>query len=334
MTAIPVNPGFLLFAAAVVIANALIVANHARFATGPVPEWPVMVDLLVFLPLAYLALNRRRGRAAVFGALTLAGVGVIAGSMMLPAESKHAWLIVEELRFAAIGIVVALQLGLIALVIAEVVRARHAQNFETTLDEAIGKRLGTDVFSSLLRLESRLWLYGLVRRPVRQAFPGSRHFHVGRQGMNASNQAAFLVLIGAEIPIAHALIHLFSPQVAILVTALSLYGFLFMLAEYRATLHRPISITEHGLHVRYGVVSDFLVPWDAIADIAPTRGPIRRASKQIRLYGMGEANVLLRLAPETRIAGLTGSRVVEAIHLGVDDPQGLIEEVAGRRRAD
>ena len=323
---------FLAFAAAVVAANAVLVGNYALGAAGPAPEWPVMIDLLLFVPLVYLALNWRRGKDAVFRALALASLGALAGSLILPVESKDAWLIVEDLRYVALAVVVVFQLGVIILLLAQVARERHSQNLELSLDRAIGDRFGNTVFAGLLRLESRVWLYGLFRRPIRHAFPGIRQFHVGKQGMNASSQAGLLILMGAEIPIAHLFIYLFDPVIATVVTALSVYGFLFMLAEYRATLHRPLSVTERGLHVRYGVASDFLVEWPSIATAGPTCGRLRRASGRMRLVGMGEANVVIELAPGTRVSGLAGSRVVEQIYLGVDDPAGLIAEIRARRQ--
>ncbi len=325
---------FFAFAAAVAGVNALLVGNYLRFEAGPAPEWPVMVDLLLFVPLVYLALNWRQGKEAVFRSLALAGLGALAGSLILPVESKNAWLIVEDLRFAALAIVVLFQLGLIVLLVTQVARERLDQNLEMSLDRAIGDRFGDTVFARVLRLESRVWLYGLLRRPIRHAFPGIRHFHAGKQGMNASNQAGFLMIFGAEIPIAHFLVYLIDPTLAAIVTALSVYGFLFMLAEYRATLHRPLSVTERGLQVRYGVASDFLVDWSCIATVAPTRGSVRRAKGRVRLIGMGEANVLIELAPGGRVTGLTGSRSVTQIYLGVDDPAGFIAEISARRQAD
>lgn len=322
--------GFVAFAAGVITFNALLVGNHALIAEGPAPEWPVMFDLLLLVPLVYFALNWRRGRDALYRAVALAGLGVLAGSLILPLESKNAWLIVEQVRYAAIAVVLVFQVGLIILLLTQIFRARHDRNIELALDQAIGDRFGNTAFAKLLRLESRVWLYGLLRRPIRHEFPGIRHFHVAKQGMNASNQLGFLMLIGAEIPIAHFLIYLFDPIVAAVVTALSTYGFLFMLAEYRATLHRPLSVTERGLQVRYGVASDFLVEWPSIVAVAPTSGPVRRARGRIRLLGMGEANVVIELAPGTRVSGLAGSRVVEQIFLGVDEPGQLIGEIRAR----
>lgn len=323
---------FLAFAAAVVAGNAWLVRNYSLFAEGPAPEWPVMFDLLLFVPAVYFALHWRQGKAAALKALGIVGLGALAGSLILPPESKVAWRVVEDLRFVAIGLVLLFQLGVLVLLLRQAARGRHDQNLELSLAEAIGDRFGQAGFARLLMLESRIWLYGLFRRPVRNDFPGIRHFHVGKQGLNADNQKAFLILIGAEIPIAHFLVHLFSPMAAAVVTALSAYGFLFMLAEYRATLYRPISVTAAGLRVRYGIATDFMVEWESIASADATHGPVRRTKGRMRLVGMGEANVSLELRPGTQVRGLFGSGVVERIMLGVDDPAGLIAEIQARRQ--
>jgi hypothetical protein len=324
-----IRHGLLFFAVAsvVIAANAVIVGIYPRFAGGAPPEWPLIFDFLVLLPLLYFVFNRHRGKSAVLGALAMAGLGTFAGSLILPAESKQAWQVIEDFRQVAIVFLLAVQFAWILSLLVRVVRASPTENPEQVLDLSIGERFGSGMLAGALRLEGRVWMYALLRHPVRRAFPGSRHFHVCRQGMNASNQAAFLVLVGAEIPVAHLLVHLFDPFIALVVTALSLYGFLFMLAEYRATLHRPLSVTSRGLHVRYGVASDFIVEWSAIAAIRPSPGGTRRATGRLRLKGMGETNIAIDLEAGTRVQSLLGPRVVREIHLGVDEPQALIEEV-------
>lgn len=321
---------FPIFALGVVLANALLVARYPALGAGPAPEWPVMIDLLVFLPLACLTVYWRRGREAVVKALICLGAGALAGSWILPAESKVAWLLVEDLRLAAIVLLVLFQAGVMAALVLKARREWHHENPEIALERAIGERFGNGVFARLLQLESRVWLYALARRPVRHEFPGLRHFPVGRQGMNASNQLGFLIIVGAEIPLAHLLIHLFSPTAAVVITGLSVYGFLFLLAEYRAALYRPLSITVQGLRIRYGVLQDFLIEWSAIATVAPARGSVRRRKERLRLIGMGEANLRIELVPGARVAGILGSPQKHEIFLGVDDPHGLIAEIRAR----
>ncbi|MGQ0798759.1 MAG: hypothetical protein ACT4NL_01420 [Pseudomarimonas sp.] len=321
---------FALLTLAIVAVNAVVLSRYSAWAGQAAPEWPVAIDLLVVVPLLYLALFFRRGWAALWRAAALVGLGVLIGSFIIPQESKRLWLLLEPLRYVVLGGVLLAQVGVALFVLRQIFAARHAQNLELALDHAIAKHVAQEGIGSLIRLEARVWLYGLLRRPVRQPFPGERHFHVSKQGMNASNQQGFLILIGAEIPIAHFLIALFDPLIAAVVSALSVYGFMFMLAEYRATLHRPISVDVDGMHIRYGVVTDLQLPWNAVVSAAPFKGSLRRTKGQLRLIGMGEANVMLELAPGTRLGSLLGTRETQRIYLGVDDAAGFLAEVRSR----
>jgi len=321
---------FAVLALAILLANMVIVAMFPAWQGEPAPEWPVAVDLLLVIPLLYLLLFARLGWAAVWRALAMAGLGVVAGSFIIPPESKQLWLVLEPLRYVVVAGVVIAQLGVIVWVVSQILAVRHAENLEVALNRALDARLGRDGIARLIRLEARVWLYALLRTVARQPFPGQRHFHVGAQGMNASNQQGFLILIGAEIPIAHVLVALFDPLIAAVVTALSIYGFLFMLAEYRATLLRPISVNDDGLQVRYGVVFDSHIDWASITAANPCQGPVRRARGQLRLIGMGEANVVLELADGTRVNSVIGDREMRRIVLGVDDPAGFLAEVRAR----
>ena len=330
----PVPPRVWLFAGlavAIVSANALIVALYPSWQGAPAPDWPVAVDLLVLIPLLYLALNHRRGWPAVRRALLLAGFGMFIGGLIVPAESKQVWLLLDPLRYVAIALLLALQLLVVGGVLWRVFAARGARNVELALHGEIDARTPNATVARLLRLESRLWTYALLRRPVMQAFPGQRHFHVGRQGFNATNQLGFLVLVGAEIPIAHGLIALFDPAVAAVVSLLSVYGWLFLLADYRATLLRPISLDGGGLHLRYGVVTDAWLPWSQIAAVRPHRGDVRRARGECRLIGMGQANVCIELVPGATLDGLFGPRPTARIYLGVDEPGEFIAALQAPR---
>ena len=321
---------FAALAVAIVAANALIVGLYPSWQGGAAPDWPVAVDLVLLIPLLYLALNYRQGWAAARRALLLAGAGVFIGGWILPEASKSVWLWLDPLRYAVIGALLLFQLAAVVWVLWRIFSVRGARNVEVALQREIDARMGEGAMARLMRLESRIWTYALLPNPTGKPFPGLRHFHVGKQGLNASNQQAFLILIGAEIPVAHLLIALFDPMIAAVVTALSVYGFLFMLAEYRASLLRPISIEPDFLHVRYGVFTDLRLPWSDIARIEPHRGEVRRARGERRLFGMGQPNVRIELVPGARLERLFGASPTQRIYLGVDEPEAFIAELRAR----
>ena len=50
---------FVMFAVLVIAGNWLAIATFDRWQVGPIPEWPLAVDLLLLLPCAYLWVGRR-----------------------------------------------------------------------------------------------------------------------------------------------------------------------------------------------------------------------------------------------------------------------------------
>lgn len=325
---------FLVAAAVVVLGNVLAVETHPRLGLGSPPEWPVAIDLLVLLPALYVFLHRPVTRATLLRAAMIASLGVLIGSLLLPPASKSLWTWLESARYLVIAAVVAVQLGIVLLVVRDVLAVR-SEPLERALHESISRRIEGPL-RPLLCLEARMWAYAFASKRALAHWPDVPAFFGARQGGNASNQQGFLIIVGAEIPIAHALVHfLWSPTAAIVISALSVYGFVFLLAEYRATLHRPTVVGANSLHVRSGVVHDFEIPWGSIASVAicAPSAP-RRAQGRVRCFGMGQANVLLKLRPGTRIAGLFGSAEVHEIHLGLDAPADFVTSVSARIRSE
>jgi hypothetical protein len=230
--------------------------------------------------------------------------------------------------------VLATQVALIAMMLREVLRAQATHNLELAVDEILTRRLGSQGMVNLFRLEARMWLYALLRRPVRHPFPGQEHFYGHRQQGNASNQFGFLMLIAVEMPVMHLILHwLVSPLAALVVTVLSVYGFIFMLADYRATLYRPTTRESDRLRIRYGIAGDVAVQLSRIAAVSRYNASARRAPGRMRFVGMGAANVRLELMPGTRLTGLLGEREVAEILLGLDEPEKFIASVRSQDRA-
>lgn len=298
-----------------------------------VPEWPLAVDLLLVVPLAYLAALRPGVRQAIWGVTALVSFGVLFGSVVLPPESKSLWLILEPLRWLLALGVLGVQAWLLAQTGVAVFRSDEASNLETNLHDALERRFGSGPITRLLKLEGRMWLYALCSKQDRFRFGQDKSFSVWKQGGNASNQAGFLVVMAAEIPLAHGLLHLYSPNLALGITVASLYGFVFLFAEYRATRLRCVTLSSSHLHLRYGLLVDAVLPLHAIEAVDLTSGKPARARQRLRLGGMGKVNVRLELKPGTRLEMTFGQREITEIFMGMDDPQTFVRSVRSSTNA-
>jgi hypothetical protein len=328
-------PAFLLIAFALIAGNALIVHWYPSLLDGHagavVPEWPVAVDLLLVLPLVYLWLYRDAGKGVWLRALGVLGLGVLAGSWILPADSKQLWPWLEQSRWLLLLGVLLVQALLLTLIVREAYLARHSDNLELAVHAALERRLGRQFSTGLLQLEARMWMYALLRDPLRHRLPGDVHFSSHAQNGNLSNQQGFLILVGAEIPLLHLLLHFaVDPVIAWIVTTVSIYGWIFLWAEYRATRLRDISMDQTQLFLRCGLLTDLQIPLTAVSCVELHRDPVRRQRGRLRLYGMGAPNVRIELRPDTRVHTLLGEQLVEEIMLGVDTPVAFVNALRER----
>ncbi|MEO7325289.1 MAG: hypothetical protein ABIW82_10725 [Dokdonella sp.] len=308
----------------------------AVVATGTiVPEWPMLFDLLVTVPLAYLIAFRRQGRQPWMGAAMLAGTGVMVAGWIVPEQSRH-WLgFLQAGRnlFAAVVVLgeIALALSLARLTLRLL---RDGNDPERAVAAALHARFGDTPVARLLAFEVRLWFYALFATAKRRlTFAGDEHFSCHAKDGHASNQQGFILLILIELPIVHVLLSLFWQwKGACVVSALSLWGLCFLIAERRATLRRPISMDGDRLYVRYGLGAELVVPLARITAVAPHRDAVaRRIPDTLRYCESGAPNICVRLSPALDVPGLFGgSRKIEWIYLGVDAPGRFLSHLSAR----
>lgn len=293
-------------------------------AGGGLPQWPVMVDLLLTVPAVYWWLHRRDRRRAALGALALAGTGIWAASMILPDTSGAAWSALRLLRNLGIGLVAALEAAAVVSMLRLVVHLAHDRNPDYALRESVQQRFGTELPARVVAFDMRLWLHVFAGARRVWRYAGDTHFSYHRKDGNASNQQAFLFLMLIDLPIAHAILTVFAnPTAAWIVTLLTVLSLVLMFGHYRATLRCPVSLGAGTLYLRYGMaVAEAAVPFAAIAQAGPCHDDVqRRAPGVLRLNDAGTPNVRIRLREPVVVAGWFGvERSIHTVILGMDQP--------------
>jgi hypothetical protein len=322
--------GFIAFAILMVAAYTAAMRVPLLVPGGLLPSWTMAIDLLLVLPLTWLLLRPREWRSRLPISLGLAGAGFLLGRWLAP-DGDPLWALLGDVRWLLLGLVLVAELWLLSALVRQVWRARQEGNAEVVAAQGVHRVFGEGITGRLMQLESRLWVYALMRRPAATPFPGDQHFGVHRQHGNASNQVGFVIVMAAELPIMHVLLHLaFGATVAWVVTAISAYGWLYLWAEYRATRWRPVSLDAHMLHLRYGLLMDTTVSYEAVQGVEPLapRAPLPGGTRRLRLEGMGRANVRIRLQPGTRVRLPWGERDTDEILLGVDEPERFMRAIS------
>ncbi|SFM04532.1 hypothetical protein [Rugamonas rubra] len=294
-------------------------------------ELLLLVQVFVLWPLLFFLLRNPQNRKARSAILPVAA-GMLFGSLVLPAESKHVWHYIDQLRWVVVLGFGAGELWVMLILFRSLGKLRSSTTPDTDIAEAMRGALGDKAGTRLLTVELLMWFYALLSwRAKDYRYAGREHFSIHRHEGNASNQVGFLVVLGVEIPFVHFFVWLWSPTAALVLTGLSLYGFAWMLGEYRATLLRPVSVDEQDLHLRYGLLGDERVPLSAIDAVERCAIRLRRRRGLLRRTPAGgTANVRIALRPMTQIAGLFGTKDYDTIVLAVDDPARFIDALRAR----
>ncbi|WP_313919764.1 hypothetical protein [Tahibacter sp.] len=308
-------------------------------ASGDLPQWPATFDLLLTVPAVYWWLHRRDRRRAALGALALAGVGIWVASVILPDTSGPAWSALRLLRNVGLGLglVVALEVGIVVSMLRLVVRLARDRNPDYALREGVQQHFGTTLPARVVAFDMRMWLHVFAGARRAWHYAGDTHFSYHRKDGNASNQQAFLILMLIDLPIAHAILTVFaSATTAWIVTLLTVLSLALMFGHYRATLRCPVSLDSDTLYLRYGLaVAEAAVPLAAVAQATPCRDDLpRRAPGVLRLNEAGTPNVHISLHEPVVVVGWFGiERRVDTIVLGIDQPREFLAGLNARLAA-
>ncbi|MRW89201.1 hypothetical protein GJ699_04315 [Duganella sp. FT80W] len=291
-------------------------------------EWPLLGDVLVSVPMLYYFMFRPSLRQFLAAWAGMVAAGLLAGRLLIPEESKHLWRGIESLWLPIVLAESALEIYLLVLVVRRVkALLRLSGNVDEALETAIHSRFGRGGFAPFALFEMRIWYYGLfMRKGERLRFCGEQHFSYDKNHGNVSNQFAIIMLMLFEMPLSHLMLHLMSAKqwVSWVADILTLWGMLYLVAEYRASQWRPVSLDRDALLIRNGVLSrDRVIAYDVIESVVRCADNVRRRRGILRFRQMGSLNVEIRLRDG-------GMRPITHIYLSLDKPDAFIDALRAR----
>lgn len=261
------------------------------------PEWMLLIDGLLFLPLVcFYCINDKK--QAAFKAIIYASMMVLLGSYLIPEANKHLWHYLESGRFVIITLFVIFELVTI-LTVFFAIKATLNKTIDPDLaiSRPIESFIGQGKLANLMAFEARTWVYTIFHHRIDVLhFEGQHHFYGHLKDGTQSNLSGFIFIILFEIPLVHLLLHfIWSPTAALVFTALTAFSLLFLIAEYRAISLRPISIDtlNQQLIIRYGLFAPLTIPFADIESVSTHQGQVSRA-KNIKRYNLfGTPNMVI-----------------------------------------
>lgn len=283
-------------------------------------------DFVCTVPLLYFILIRKTNIPAI----TVVPLSLL---MLLLAS----WLIPQEFQFYVViyrnYALPVLELLVLAILVIRIRRAGLAYRTAGAqadvccrLQQAASEVLpAPKQAASILATEAAMIYYAHAFFKKKKGLPG---FTYHRETALFAVMGAFMLLIVVETLALHLLLMQWSALAANVVSVLSIYSFVYLLAIAGAARHRPHLISTAGLQIRFGL-QESLIPLEQIRSMERLRGDVPEGKEVASLGMLGNFNMIMSVAEPQTLQGLYGlRRQYKTLAFWVDDPEAFLRAYA------
>lgn len=297
------------------------VSGSAYFLDAPtLLSAAITFDLLVTVPVAFYLLVARRFSLSIVTVAPVAGAGWLAAYVVLPVDHQG------PLAFAEFGVAV-VEVAAVAWIVRRVWLAAREKGSRNADPLANLRRISKDVlgsrrFGSIFAAELAMFYYAVGAWRARPHLPhGADAFSCYKKSGQGALVFGILLLITAEGLVVHLVVSKWSVAAAWVITALTIYGGLWLLGDYRATVLRPMLLQGDSLEIRAGLRYNFSIPIEAIDSVVRTRPETGPDVSVTLLSGPTHWIVFNRVITAEGMFGFT--KEIRAVGLTPDDPEGF-----------
>lgn len=280
-----------------IVGSAIATFRSVAYARHPdVLAWAFTFDLTLTIPLLYYALVIRGGFARAITIVPVFVICVAVAKLAVPHDQQQ---FLHQLRYLTAPLDV-ITMWLVARRLAR------------------GRGTGNGVVDRIMATELAVLRYGIFS--WRKEAPAG--FTVHKRNDWATIVAGFIVAIAAESLGIHLLLLHWSTRVAWIVTALDLYGILWLLGDYHALRLRPTTIEDGVLHLRYGLRWSAEIPLVNIDSLEPVAGSEWKRKGVLNVAMLDEPKLLIRLRKPVVAYGLAGlTKTIDTIAILADEAE-------------
>lgn len=254
-------------------------------ANAGVVAFALTLDLVVAVPLAYYLLVVRRWRLPIVTLVPVLVLSALAASRVLPADQQVALRVFEMLAAP-------LELGLLGWIGWRALRAIRQARGDASADplgrirQAAFGVTRNDRAAAIFASEIAVFSYGLTSwRSLAHIPTGMTAFTHHRRSGHGAIVLAFLLVLLVEGLAVHLLVLSWSPLAAWVLTLGTAYGALWLVADYRATVLRPILASGRSIRIRAGLRFSLEVPLSQVVAISRQKPEFGKESFNLTLLG-------------------------------------------------
>ena len=278
----------------------------------------VTLDLVAVVPAAFYVLVVRRRNLPLVTLVPIVVLSVLAASRVLPADQQQSLRAFEMLALP-------IELGLVSWIGWRAVKAIRSARRDAAGDPL--ERLRHTAFeltrqhraAAILATEIAVFWYALGARRARPHVPeGAVAFTHHQRSGHAGAVVGFILVMAVEALGMHLLLLTWSAVAAWILTIGTAYGALWLIADYRATVLRPILVTGDSITVRAGLRFTVHVPRAQVAAVTRARPELGKDSVSVTF--LSTPTHWVTLAEPIVAEGAYGfRRRVRAIGIAPDD---------------
>jgi hypothetical protein len=308
----------------------LYIVQSASFQTHSDPfSLAITVDLCVGLPVLFYFLIVKKRQWNVFMTVIAFIPAIGIASLILPKENHY------YLNFAMHSLVITEGVLLVyAILKIRKIKAsfqcyaKISNDFIGNLERSLEDNLGKSFFSTLLSSEIAMLYYSLFFWRVKPYYTeGANYFTVHKKvGYGAIlavlSMGGFLEMFGMHVFIAK-----YTTTGALVLTLLSVYSILFIIADYVAMSKRPIVFEKDVLKFRVGLRWSADIPISEILECQLIKN-FKKDKTILNAAIIGSPNCLIALKNPMTFKGIYGiRRTISAVAFNVDDEKVFLEVV-------
>jgi hypothetical protein len=290
----------------------------------------IIIDFLITIPLVYFLIIRKRNIPKIT-VLSMFVLGLVVLSYALPQEHQS---LLSTIKMIAIPII---ELTVFSVIVFKTVkitksyqRQKKSEDFYTTMVQATSEVLPKQI-ASILVTEISVIYYGFLNWKKRTLKEGEYSYHI--KSTLLSIIIGVLMVIVIETFAIHFLLLKWSAIAAWILTILSIYTALQIMALARSISKRPIKIdaASKKLILRFGFFAEWAVSIDQIKDIEISEKELPEDKSIVPFSPLGsltEHNVLLHFKEEQQFSGFYGlKKRAKILAIYVDEKHDFVKAI-------
>ncbi len=307
----------------IVASNSLWIVRSSHFAgNAELLSLALTIDLAVLIPALFYLIMRRGGISAL-SVIPVFVVAIVLATLIIPPE-HHRYLDLVKLALVPLELFVVAWIAYRAFLIMRDQSRSVNPDFVDSIRTVLQRQIRPGFVSSLFASEISMFYYAFCGwgRPA-QAGASDGAFTYHKKSGYAAVVWVFVFLILMEAVVIHLVLQRWSVVAAWVLTILSIYGLLFILADLNAVRLRPILVDDEFLYLRIGLRWNAKIHRRSIAGVRTIRS-VDGDAENLNAALLGFPNVEIRFEEPQEIVGLYGfTKRVPGVSVAVDEPRAL-----------